>query len=119
MTIDPKITNARRAAQQIADISVWVDESDANFDRDREALGWHRVTKVAEEAGEAVGAWLLYTGGNPRKPAGSLDDVIAELLDTANAALAGVEHLTGNSGKALGLLFDKVDRVHQRAGLQG
>ena len=119
MAIDPKITNARRAAQQIADISVYIDESEANVERDREALGWHRVTKAAEEAGEVIDAWLRYTGGNPRKGPAPLDDVIAELLDTANAALAGVEHLTGNSGKALGLLFDKVDAVHERAGLQG
>ncbi len=103
------------AAGKVSGISQWVDTSPANAARDPEALGWHRVTKVAEEAGEVVSAWLLYTGGNPRKEVGPLNDVIEELLDTAIAALGGVEHLTGNSGVALGLMFDKIDRVHERA----
>lgn len=106
-----------RAAMRIAKISAWVDEAEVNIHRDPEALGWHRVAKVAEEAGEAVGAWLLSTGGNPRKPVGPVADVIEELLDTAIAALGAVEHLTGNDGAALGMLFSKVAKVHKRAGL--
>lgn len=107
----------QRTARQIRDISRWIDSWPANVSRDREALGWHRVTKVCEEAGEAVDAWLLYTGGNPRKASGTVENVIEELLDAANAALAGVEHLTGNNGLALSMLYDKVARVTRRAGL--
>lgn len=103
------------AAGKVSGISQWIDTSPANAARDREALGWSRVTKVTQEAGEAVDAWELHLGGNPRKPVGPLNDVIEELLDAAIAALGGVEHLTGNSGVALGLMFDKIDRVHERA----
>lgn len=105
-------------AEKIAAISRWVDEAPCNRDRDVEALGWHRVAKVAEEAGEAISEWLLHTGGNPRKePAAGVGAVIEELLDAASAALAAVEHLTGNQGNAMILLGAKVDAVHVRAGL--
>lgn len=59
-----------------------------------------------------------YLGENPRKGATkTLDDVIDELLDTAVAALGAVEHLTGHDGSALDRLENKIDYVHQRAGL--
>ncbi len=105
------------AAGKVSGISQWVDTSPANAARDPEALGWHRVTKVAEEAGEVVSAWLLYTGGNPRKSPGSLNDVIEELLDTAIAALGAVEHLTGNLGLSVEMMAEKALRVRSRAGL--
>jgi hypothetical protein len=104
------------AADQIARISDWVDTSPTNATRDREALGWHRVAKAAEEAGEAISEWLQFTGGNPRKPASPGDTrVVEELLDTALAALCAVEHLRGNRGVALNLLADKIERVWIRA----
>jgi hypothetical protein len=42
-----------------------------------------------------------------------------ELLDTALTALCAVEHLTANRGRSIGLLNDKIRRVHERAGLAG
>ncbi len=56
-----------------------------------------RVTKAAE------------------KKTGTSEDTIAELLDTALAALGAVEHLTGNFGLSMQLLCEKVDKVHARA----
>lgn len=101
------------AATKVAGLSRWVD--DANRTRG-EALTWHRVAKVAEEAGEALSALLGVTGQNPRKGVThEVDDVVEELLDTAIAALGAVEHLRGNTGYALHELLGKVDRVHARA----
>lgn len=103
---------------KIADISRWVDEAECNRYRDPEALGWHRVSKVAEKSGEAISEWLLFTGGNPRKERGhSTGPVIEELLDTAIAALGAVEHLIGNTGYSVDLLAKKIDVVYVRAGL--
>jgi hypothetical protein len=108
-----------RAAMRVAAISDWIDTADCNRDRDAEALGWHRVAKVAEEAGEAISEWLLFTGGNPRKePGRTMAPVIEELLDVAVAALGAVEHLTGNRGVSMDLLFQKIDIVKDRAGLE-
>lgn len=103
-------------SQQLVEISQWVDNSPANKDRDPEALTWHRVTKPAEEAGEAIDEMIKFTGGNPRKEKTINDSaLVEELLDTALAALGGIEHLRGHTGTALNLLEDKIARVHLRA----
>ncbi|WP_240917785.1 MazG-like family protein [Phycicoccus sp. HDW14] len=79
---------------------------------------WARVAKIAEECGEVVAAYIGVTGQNPRKGvAGSMDDVVDELLDVALTALAAVEHLTGHRGEALGLLNRKIVRTGIRAGV--
>lgn len=113
MSVDRKFDIA---ASQIAAISEWVDTSPQNIVRNPEALTWHRVAKPAEEAGEVIDEMIKFVGGNPRK-FGSPDDteLIEELLDTALAALAAVEHLRGNQGKSLDLLARKVERVWERA----
>lgn len=103
------------AGARVAALSHWMDEYLA--DRHPEALTWHRVVKVCEEAGEVVEAMIGYTGGNPRKGYDKIaDDVIEELLDVAVAALGAVEHLTDNTGtQAFPLLFAKIDKVYNRA----
>jgi NTP pyrophosphatase (non-canonical NTP hydrolase) len=103
----------------IVALSRWVDEHEANAGRDPEALSWHRVAKVSEEAGEVIDAMIQYTGGNPRKQekVGDPNPVIEELLDTAIAALGAVEHMTGNHGASMALLNNKLRRVGQRAGV--
>lgn len=112
----PRRPQVAEVADRLAALSRWIDESPPNAQRDPEALGWHRVAKVAEESGEAIEAWLGYTGGNPRKgTTHTLADVIGELLDTAVAALAGVEHLSGNSGHSMWMLLEKITTVHKRS----
>lgn len=101
-------------SEALVALSRWVNEG--NADRSSDALLWIRCSKPAEEAGEVISALNAVTGANPRK--GAVDGVhllIEELLDTAVAALAAVEHLTGHAGAALVLLDDKVRRVHDRA----
>jgi hypothetical protein len=103
-------------ARELVEISCWVDEGLA--DGDPTAVLWERVAKVAEEAGEVIGALIGMTGGNRRKGCTHTgQDVVEELLDVAVAALAAVEHMDGHEGQALALLADKVSRVHQRAGI--
>lgn len=102
------------AAGRLAALSAAIDAH--NADRDPEAILWGRVAKVAEEAGEAVGALVGVTGQNPRKGVShSQTDLVDELLDVATAALGAVEHLTENRGFSLRLLAAKITRVHERA----
>jgi hypothetical protein len=98
-------------------VSKWVDEYEGpGFNE--EALMWSRVTKVCEEAGEAMSALLGMTGRNPRKGLyATADDLIKELLDTAMAALGAVEHVTGNQGQARQLLDLHIVRIAERAGV--
>ena len=112
--------SADTAAQKLAAISRWIDESPANVARDPEAALWGRVSKVGEEFGEAIQALVGATGQNPRKGVtNTMQDVIEELLDTALTATCAVEHLTGNHGHALAELSMKIEKVYTRAGLGG
>uniref|UniRef100_UPI003F4967CC MazG-like family protein n=1 Tax=Streptomyces sp. CA-136453 TaxID=3240050 RepID=UPI003F4967CC len=107
--------------QRIHAISAWIDAAPANQSRDPEAQLFGRVTKVAEESGEAISALIGALGHNPRKGRhGTLDDVERELLDVAFAALAAVVHLHAADPQpvdVLGLLDHHIAQVAQRADL--
>lgn len=102
--------------ERINEISAWVDRRLTG--KPEEAILWHRVAKVGEEAGEVVEALIGATDGNPRKPQShTLDDVRKELLDTALAALCAWAHMAGNEGDPVAALDDHTARIHARAGL--
>lgn len=84
-------------------MSDWID--DANAHRDPEAQTWGRLTKVCEESGEVVAAFIGATGQNPRKGVShTMGDVQEELLDVALTALAAYHHLVqGNLSPTLQL----------------
>lgn len=97
-------------------ISRWIDE--AQQGRDPEAVLWHRVAKVSEEAGEAIAALIGLTGANPRKQDGqTVEDLRRELLDVALSALSAHAHTEGNQGDPVAALTAHVDAVYRRAGL--
>ena len=103
----------RVGVEALRRLSQWID--DGNSERDAEALMLHRIIKVTEEAGEVVSALIGYLGANPRKGVTHVrQDVIDELLDVAVTALGAVEHLTGNEGRSIDALFDKIERVAAR-----
>jgi len=105
-------------ADRLAALSNWIDTSPANTGRDPEAATWGRISKVSEECGEVIAAFIGVTGQNPRKGVThDGHDVIEELLDVALTALCAVEHLTGNNAESIGRMNDKVYRVAVRAGL--
>lgn len=64
------------------------------------AQDWARVSKVAEELGEAINELILWTGQNPRK--GNADStarerLITELQDVALTAIYAIQHFTKES----------------------
>lgn len=57
------------------------------------AQDWARVTKLAEEVGEAVDALIGITGQNPRKGEyGSQEDLLSELADVALTGIYAMQH---------------------------
>ena len=103
-------------AAALVALSEWVDAGNAH--RDPEAITWGRLAKITEEAGEVVAAYIGATGQNPRKGViATMDDVEAELLDVAVAALTALEHVRGHRGDALQMLDQKVLRTAARAGV--
>lgn len=81
---------ARTPASRSRQIARVLSDLDGLDQRDRytEAL---RVAKIVEEAGEAMQALIAYHHTNPRKPSGSIEDVIKELCDVALTAKVAVE----------------------------
>lgn len=85
-------------------------------DLDKEAHLWRRtVGKLTEELGELAEALLGMLGENPRKGVtGTEQQVIDELLDIATCALGGVEHMIGNNGQSIFLLYVHAQNRHHR-----
>ena len=60
-----------------------------------------RVMKIAEEAGEAVAAYIGLTGANPRKGVTATpNDLAGELCDVVLAALIALATVTGGTPQA-------------------
>lgn len=74
-------------ARRIADTLAAMD----GLDRTSRYVEAIRVGKLMEEAGEAMQALIAYHHVNPRKPAGTLADVIKELCDVALTAKVAIE----------------------------
>lgn len=109
--------DAERAQQNLVSMSKWLDRSNAHHHPD--AVTWGRISKITEEAGEAIGAYIGYTGQNPRKGKTHMrHQVIDELLDVAVTALGAVEHLSGHQGLAFAALADRINAVARRAGVE-
>lgn len=71
------------------------------------AQDWARVTKTAEEAGEAITELIAITGQNPRKGVhSSQDKLLKELADTALAALYAIQHFTKDVHKTWQIVMD-------------
>lgn len=105
------------AATLIA-LSEWIDDSPLNLTRDPEAATWGRLSKITEEAGEVIAAWIGVTGQNPRKGVThTVEDVRKELLDTALTALCAFVHLNNNQGDAEAALSAHILWVGERAGV--
>jgi NTP pyrophosphatase (non-canonical NTP hydrolase) len=72
---------------------------DAALDADgvpKNVQSWVRVAKIVEELGEAFADLVSHSGGQPRKPRKSMDDVRKELLDVAGSALMAWVHTHDN-----------------------
>lgn len=74
-----------------------------------------QMLKLAEEYGEAVSAWIGYTGQNPRKGVThSLDDVLDELADVAIAAMVGIQRLGADSAAVIGVKIAQMQGRYDR-----
>ena len=105
-----------QAERALSALSEWIDAGNAH--RDPEAVTWGRISKIGEEFGEAIQAYIGATGQNPRKGTTcSLAEVCEELLDVAVTALGAYEHLTEHQGLAVEMLEHKIRRVAERAGV--
>jgi hypothetical protein len=79
------------------------------------AQDWARVSKVAEELGEAIQQLIAITGQNPRKgQSGSYGELLEELADTAMTAVYAIQHYTKDVVKTETILTEAQFRHHSR-----
>jgi len=107
--------------QIIEFVNQWLDGNvAARYQTQPLAQDWARISKVQEELGEAVQAFIGFTGQNPhRGVTNDLDDVLEELADTAITAIFAIQHFTGNSSQTKSLIRSKLEKVYQRALKEG
>lgn len=103
------MSNYTTLFQDVTTMVQWLDRHNVLT---QEEMGL-RIMKVQEEAGEAAGAWIGYTGQNPRKGrTHDKEQVAAELVDVAVTAMVALQSLTG--GKAESVLNLRLSELRRR-----
>ena len=93
-----------------ARLSQWIDAS-YPATMPAELVARRRIRKLAEEVGEAGAAFGGAVGENPRKGVThTFADMQAELLDVVVTALGALEHLTGNHGRSVHAVANRLLR---------
>jgi hypothetical protein len=104
--------------QAIELVDKWLDESPDlghRYHHNLLAQDWGRISKVAEELGEAIQAFIGYTGQNPRKgETHELADVLDELADTAATAIFAIQHFTKSSNESRQIIRNKIGAIYAR-----
>src|SRR5690242_8895470 len=96
--------------QIIEAVDKWLDDNvDSSYKTQVLAQDWARISKIAEELGEAINEFILFTGQNPRKGSDLLagQRLLLELADTAMTAIFAIQHFTKDTFKTRQLLIDK------------
>lgn len=102
--------------QVIETVDRWLDDFVPTVYDKTLAQDWARISKVSEELGEAVQAFIGFTGQNPRKGVtNGLDPVLDELADTALTAIFAMQHFTKNTSVVREILRAKQQKIYQRA----
>lgn len=107
-------------AENVRKVDAWLDGLVGQEYKDQPlAQDWARVSKVAEELGEAVQVLISITRQNPRKAAEVIpytrDDLVKELADTALTAIYAIQHFLKDEERAVAAVLDRcqqhVDRM--------
>jgi hypothetical protein len=108
--------NLYEMSHLVSEVDEWLDSSvSAEYKAQPLAQDWARISKVAEELGEAIDAYILTTGQNPRKgQTDSLPEVLNELADVAFTAILAIQHFTKDSDLTVTILTDKIAMIYAR-----
>lgn len=93
----------------IAELDEWLDHNvGVQYLREPLAQDAMRLTKIGEEFGEAIAAFIAFTGQNPRKPElGSKLEFLSEVIDTMITCVLCVEHFTKQPQVASQLISER------------
>lgn len=102
--------------EAIEQIDEWLDAGVSRAYKDEPlAQDWARISKIQEELGETVRAFIGATGQNPRKGyTHDMTSVVSELLDVACTALLAVQHFTKDDHETLDLFGRHLAHLAER-----
>lgn len=100
----------------VESVDAWLDAMvGAAYIGEPMAQDWARISKVSEELGEAVQAYIGYTAQNPRKGVThDMDDVLAELADVVLTGILAIQHFTKDTDKTRKIVRDKIGNLEIR-----
>jgi NTP pyrophosphatase (non-canonical NTP hydrolase) len=101
----------------VTDIDIWLDSMvSPAYKTQPLAQDWARVSKITEEAGEAIAELISATGQNPRKPIDKTAQrmLLAELADTAMTAIYAIQHFTKDVNKTADIMNAVQDKHRNR-----
>lgn len=81
------------------------------------AQNWARVSKVAEETGEAIAALIAWTGQNPRKgppDPNAYGQMLDEIADVALTAILAIQHFVKDTDETGEILSSRLVRLRDR-----
>lgn len=101
---------------ELAKVDAWIDEAGADIYKTQPlAQDWARVSKIAEELGEAVNELILFTGQSPRKPqTDNIRPLLDELADVVITAMCAMIHFTKDPAQVGGIIVDKTHAISTR-----
>jgi len=102
--------------QAIANIDRWLDSAVADEYKGQPlAQDWARLSKIGEEYGEAVNAFIGLTGQNPRKGVyATAANVHNELADVVFTAILCMQHLIGDTQSVKDILRSRLAAIEKR-----
>ncbi len=102
--------------QAVERIDAWLDaHAGLRYQDQPLSQDWARLSKVAEELGEAISAFIGVTGQNPRKGVtGTMGDVLDELADVAFTAIFCAQHFTKDTQETRDILRRKLAKIETR-----
>lgn len=108
--------NYSQLSADITAIDEWLDTQVAEQYKEQPlAQDWARISKVVEELGEAIQAFIGFTGQNPRKGyTHRLPEVVKELYDTAATALLAVRHFQYDDEPVMANFAAHVHKLRER-----
>lgn len=103
--------------QIVAIVDEWLDTLiGEQYEGQPLAQDWARLSKIGEELGEAIQAFIGLTGQNPRKGiSNTREEFLDEVADTIITGLFCLQHFTGNSAESKRIITEKMARIYKRA----
>lgn len=90
-------------------LDQWLDDKvGPEYQEDRLAQDWARISKIGEELGETIQAFIGFTAQNPRKGfTHTQQQVLDEIADTVFTGILAIQHFTKDRDATVEILEER------------